>query len=211
MRRSLRDIFQATLLLGAGIIFAAGSLIAAGARPYIIITHDGHRFFAESKPSVRGIEAYVRLLPSRQLAVIKEELIDWKRTAEANVASEPIALPAGSTFVDKGQTPIIHTIVGKPSPVNPEPAATPEEALRARYTSTLEQRRQTLARRMQLQDELQALVAGGAAAAGGDDQRAARANELRQEIDALDGQAAKLDAAIEAIVKEAAVLGITLK
>ncbi len=194
-------------LLGAGIIVAATS------RPYVIITHDGHRVLAESRPRVQGLEAYVRLLPNRQLAVIKEELIDWKRTEAANAGLEPIALPAGSTFVEHpaaAPKPITHTIVGTPAPLNRDAAVTPEDALRVRYASAHEQRQQHLKRRLQLQEELKTLEAAGAAAAGGDDQRASRVNELRVGIEELDGAIAKLDAEIETMEKDAAVLGMTL-
>jgi hypothetical protein len=207
MRRSFRALIQATALtlLGAGVIVAAAS------RPYIIITHDGHRVLAESKPRIEGLAAYVRLLPNRQLAVIKEELIDWKRTEAANAGLAPIALPAGSTFVEKeDKKPITHTIVGTPTPVNRDAPLTFEDGLRVRYRSAHDARQQHLTRRLQLQEELKTLEAGGTAAAGGDDQRAARANEIRKSIEDIDGAIAKLDAELETMEKDAAVQGWTL-
>lgn len=211
MRRTSRvraKALQATLLslLGAGLLVAAQ-------RPYVIITLDGHRVLAESKPRVEGLAAYVRLLPTRQLAVLKEEMIDWKATEAANAAAAPIAIPSGSTFVDKGKPKaIIHTITGKPAPASPDVPAyqSPEDALRARYTGAVQQRQQNLARRLQLQEELENLEAAGPAAAGGEDQSASKANELRKLIGELDIVIAKLDAELEALDREAAVQGVEL-
>jgi len=213
MRRTVRvsaKALQATLLT----LLGAGLLVAAAQRPYVIITLDGHRVLAESKPRVEGLAAYVRLMPTRQLAVLKEEMIDWKATEAANAAGEPIAIPSGSTFVDKGKpNTIIHTITGKPAPVNPDVPAyqSPEDALRARYNGAIQQRQQSVTRRLQLQEELKALEAAGPAAAGGEDQRASQANELRKSIEELDALIAKLNAEIEALDKEAAVQGVELK
>lgn len=207
MRRTVRAL-QATLLT----LLGAGLLIAASQRPYVIITLDGHRVLAESKPRVEGLAAYVRLLPTRQLAVLKEEMIDWKATAAANVEAEPIAIPSGSTFVDKGKpTTIMHTITGKPTPFNPDAYKTPEDTLRARYAENVEQRQLSRTRRLQLQEEIKTLEAAGPAAAGGEDQRASKANELRKSIEDLDAVIAKLDAEIEALEKDAAVQGWELK
>ena len=213
MRRTVRvsaKALQATLLT----LLGAGLLVAATQRPYVIITLDGHRVLAESKPRVEGLAAYVRLMPTRQLAVLQEEMIDWKATEAANAAGEPIAIPSGSTFVDKGKPKaIIHTITGKPTPVNTDAPANqpPEDTLQARYDGTLQQRQQSRARRLQLQEELKALQAAGPAAAGGEDQRASRANELRKSIEELDMLIAKLAAEIEAIEREAAFQGVELK
>lgn len=211
MRRSIRATFQAILLILSG----AGFIVAAAARPYVIVTHDGHRFFAEARPRVQGLEAYVRLLPGRQLAVIKEELIDWKLTEEANAHLEPIAIPTGSTFVEKNTSPnpnpIIHTIVGKPSPVNLDAAQTPGDAMQVQYASLIDQRERHTTRRTQLVEDLRMLEAAGPAAAGGGDERASRVNELRRMIDEVEQELKKVAAAIVSLEKEAAIHGVTLK
>jgi hypothetical protein len=161
---------------------------------------------------VEGLAAYVRLLPTRQLAVLKEEMIDWKATEAANATAAPIAIPSGSTFVDKGKPKtIIHTITGKPTPVNPDAYQNLDDTLRARYAESVEQRQLSQSRRLQLQEELKALEAAGPAAAGGEDQRASKANELRKSIEDLNTVIAKLDAEIEALDKEAAIQGVELK
>ena len=209
MRRSIRATFQAILLTLSG----AGIIVAAAARPYVIVTHDGHRFFAESRPRVQGLEAYVRLLPGRQLAVIKEELIDWKLTEEANAHHEPIAIPVGSTFVEKNTSPnpIIHTIVGKPSPVNLDAAQSPGDAMQVQYASLIDQRERHTTRRTQLVEDLRMLEAAGPAAAGGGDERASRVNELRRMIDEVEQELKRVNAAIASLEKEAAIQGVTLK
>jgi len=209
MRRSSTAFSKALL---ATALILPGVVLAAASRPYVIFTHDGHRVLAESKPRVEGLEAYVRLLPGRQLAVMKEEQIDWKRTEAANAGLEPVAIPSGSTFVERPaarRKPITHTIVGKPTPGNQDVPAgqTPEDTLRAQLASANEQRQQHQSRRQALLEELQTLETAGAAAAGGDDQRASRVNELRKSITDLNEAILKLNAEIEALEKEAAVQG----
>ena len=212
MRRSstaFSKALLATALILPGVVLAA-------ARPYVIFTHDGHRVLAESKPRVEGLEAYVRLVPGRQLAVMKEEQIDWKRTEAANAGREPVAIPSGSTFVERPaarRKPVTHTIVGKPTPPGNQdvPAGqTPDDTLRAQLASASEQRQQHQSRRQALLEELQTLETAGAAAAGGEDQRASRVNELRKSITDLNEAILKLNAEIEALEKEAAVQGVKL-
>ena len=214
MRRSSTAFSKA--FLATALILSGGVVVAAASRPYVIFTHDGHRVLAESKPRVEGLEAYVRLLPGRQLAVMKEEQIDWKRTEAANAGLEPVAIPSGSKLVAHPVArpkPITHTIVGKPTPGNNDVPAgqTPEDTtLRAQLASANEQREQHRSRRQALLEELKTLEAAGAAAAGGDDQRASRVNELRKSITDLNGAIIKLDTEIEALEKEAAVRGVKL-
>lgn len=213
MRRSSAAFSKALL---ATALILPGVVLAAAARPYVIFTHDGHKVLAESRPRVEGLEAYVRLLPGRQLAVMKEEQIDWKRTEAANAGFEPIAIPSGSTFVERPaarRKPITHTIVGKPTPPGNQdvPAGqTQEDTLRAQLASANEQRQQHQSRRQALLEELQTLETAGAAAAGGDDQRASRVNELRKSITDLNETIIKLSAEIDALEKEAAVQGVKL-
>ncbi len=102
---------------------------SAAADRYIVYTRDGHHFVAEARPRIEGLQAYVRLMPGRQLAVIQEELIDWPRTEAANAPGR-IAVPSDATLVHHpgpgaapAGAPIVHTITGTPVP--------PEERARA--------------------------------------------------------------------------------
>src|SRR4029453_1523814 len=57
-----------------------------------------------SRPEVRGLQAFMRLSPSGELAVIADGKIDWSRTDAINPNTTPIAIPA-STMMTESAAP----------------------------------------------------------------------------------------------------------
>lgn len=93
-----RTRFSATLI--AVLATASGAALA-----YTVVTRDGHTIEAQARPEVRGPQAFMRLSPGGQLAVIAEGKIDWQRTDAVNPANRltaPIAIPASTMMTDGG-------------------------------------------------------------------------------------------------------------
>ena len=79
--------------------------MASGATmAYTVITRDGHTIHAQARPEVRGPQAFMRLSPGGELAVIADGKIDWQRTDALNPVTGPIAIPA-STMMTGGPAP----------------------------------------------------------------------------------------------------------
>ncbi|MFQ5700893.1 MAG: hypothetical protein ACE5HU_03515 [Acidobacteriota bacterium] len=142
--------------------------------PYTVITLDGHRFFAQEKPRIRGLQAFFRLVPNGQLATIKEELIDWDRTAAANRPRRPIAIRGDATLVQA------ETAGDRSDPAD-SPLVLDKEIARTRRLHDRAVARRRIARRRW--NELQR---GGPVPTGGADDRASEAARLRHQIENLD-------------------------
>jgi hypothetical protein len=188
---SIRSLSGASVILAAAIGFA----VAAGdATPYTVITLDGHRFLAVSKPEVRGLEAYVRLLPRGQLAVIKEELIDWKRTEAINRKSETIAVPADATLVDGSGSP--RSDVGLAIAL-----------VRKEHAGLIDLRQKVVERQDALRAELGSLEEQDAATARAADDAPGRAARIRTVLEEIQTRLHRIDSRLERLRGEAARLG----
>ena len=219
--------------------FSAVGTVAAmcigAAHAYTIITRDGHRIEAQSAPEVRGLQAYMRLAPRGQLAVILEEKIDWTRTQAANGKPALVAVPANAQRAEAPSEkpvvtgPIEKTIVGKPA--TPSGSAEPpavagkppqapgalvpgsEQAQEAIMKLREEQTRLTIAREKAFQErklheaELQALESREAGYAGTDNNVDRRIQELKERIAEANAEIGKLDSRIAAISLELVQLG----
>ena len=85
-------------------VVAVLTTMSGAALAYTVVTRDGHTIVAEARPEVRGLQAFMRLTPGGQLAVISEGKIDWQRTDAVNPANPvaaPIVIPASTMMTDK--------------------------------------------------------------------------------------------------------------
>ena len=214
------------------------AMCAGAAHAYTIITRDGHRIEAQSAPEIRGLQAYMRLAPRGQLAVIQEEKIDWARTQAANGKPALIAVPAdaqraeGSSEKPAATVPIEKKIVGKPpaagEPAEPAAVAGPpaqapgapapgseqaQEAiakLRAEHARLQSVRDETIEERKLHAAELEALQSRQAGYAGTDNNAERRVQELKDRIAEANAQIGKLESRMTAIEMEVVQLGGSL-
>ena len=122
MKRSTR-MFAA---ISAVLLMVSGNLFA-----YTVVTRDGHRIETQSKPEIRGIQAFMRLKPHGQLVVIHEERIDWARTEAVNKPHQRVIVPSRTKVAQEvlpasHVQPIEHEILGGAREQTPAPATTPD-------------------------------------------------------------------------------------
>lgn len=202
---------------------------ASGALAYTVITRSGQRIEAQQKPEVRGLQAYLRLAPSGQLAVIQEEQIDWERTAALNPAPRAIAIPAKTRMVERkpeAGAPIEKKITGTPGSRDTAtggektPPATPgrpdaklahaQEAivkLQKEYAEVSAVREQEQQKRAVLEAELNSLKSRQVGPAGERGAAQERIRALEEQIAATDTLVGKLDSRLGDIRSQVVQLG----
>jgi len=192
---------------------------------YSVITRDGHRIEAVAKPEVRGLQAFMRLAPRGNLAVIQEEKIDWEKTEAANPQPGVIAVPSGSTLVEGAPAaPIELKIHGGPSarqasgsaekqttdPDHPAASVGPSDihaqdailALQREYGKISVLRNQALDEKKLHEAELAKLRENQVSPASEDSAASRRMQDLQRVIDELGARASKLETRLDDIRSE---------
>ena len=196
---------------------------------YTVITRDGHLIQAVARPEIRGLQAYMRLAPHGQLAVIQEELIDWSRTDASNPAPQTIAIPADAKMAGKGapieikikgnpaakdttapeQTKQAQGEKGKPATLSPE-AQESLVKLQKEFALVAGARDGAAERKKALEAELAGLESKETGYASEDSAAARRLNELRQQIGQAGEEIARFEMRLADIRAEAIQLGGTI-
>ena len=191
------------------------AMCAGAAHAYTIITRDGHRIEAQSAPEIRGLQAYMRLAPRGQLAVIQEEKIDWARTQAANGKPALIAVPADAQRAE-GSSEKPAAVAGPPAQAPGAPAPGSEQAqeaiakLRAEQARLQSVRDETIEERKLHAAELEALQSRQAGYAGTDNNAERRVQELKDRIAEANAQIGKLESRMTTIEMEVVQLGGSL-
>jgi len=205
----------ATIAVAAALVSAGGGLNA-----YTVVTRDGHVIQAQARPEIRGLQAYMRLAPRGQLAVIQEEMIDWGRTDSANPAPQTIAVPADAKTAKGAPHPVEVRITGAPpakveaapgTPGAPQtPPANAAEAivkLQKEFALVSSTRDAAVARKKALEAELAPLESREVGYVGEDNSNVKRMNELRQQISEASAEISKYEGRLGDIRSEVVQLG----
>jgi hypothetical protein len=224
--------FGAATATGLCALLCAGSLGA-----YTIITRDGHRLEVKSRPEVREGQAFVRLMPHGQLAVLRQDKIDWARTDAANPGAPGGEAPAIAVTSDEKlvqSTPATESAPSKPREIKIMGGAAPKETaptkpatavaegsqaqkdvnkqeaiikLQKEYADLAGVRETTLQQKHTHETELAELQAKQTVNAGGDNPEAKRIRELQDLISQANDQLNKLEIRMNDIRSEAVQLG----
>lgn len=204
------------------ILTGLSSTAVGAADAYTVVTLDGHRFSVVAKPEIRGLRAYMRLLPRGQLAVIREERIDWVRTEAANVPPKPIVVPADATLVEVDPAPIDLKLVGgrtpavasgtriepsSPEKLRPGYAQEALTKLEGEYARLAGKRDAAVASRATLQEELTELQRQQTSYASMDARTQRRLRELQDRIAELEALINKIEIRLNDISGEVVGLG----
>ena len=216
--------------VGLGMALAAAGALVGSTSPlaYSVITRDGHRIEVAAKPEVKGLQAFMRLVPRGSLAVIQEEQIDWARTEAANPRPGLIAVPSGSTLVEGApgsEMPIQIKIHGgqtghqaaagdaEKQSLDPNQPAAPSQptdihaqdaimALQREYGKISVQRDQAQEERKMYEAELAKLRESQVTPAAVDSPASRHMQELQRQIDELSNRMNKLDTRLDDIRSE---------
>ncbi len=217
-RTTRRVIASAAVLFGA-------LLGVQGTDAYTVITRDGHRIEAEAKPEVKGLQAFLRLSPHHQLAVIQEDQIDWARTEAANPARRLLAVPADTRLVEEKKPaqstkPIDVRIVGgarSADQAQPDKTLNPEAKkvhdqeglinLQREYAKLQGLRDQSAGEKASLEKQLDEMRSKQTGYAGEDNAEARRIRELEDRLRELNLTIEKYENRMNDIRGEAIELG----
>jgi len=224
--------------IGLGLMLAGAGSLMGIARPlaYSVITRDGHRIEAVAKPEVKGLQAFMRLAPRGNLAVIQEEQIDWARTEAANPRPGVIAVPSGATLAEGAPAPeqpielkILGGSAGRQAAgsasqeqiTDPHQPATPAQpadihaqdailALQKEYGKISVLRDQALEERKLHETEVAKLRENQVSPASEDGPASRRMQELQRLIDDLSDRVSKLETRLDDIRNEVVQHGGTI-
>ncbi|HEY3177017.1 MAG TPA: hypothetical protein VGK94_14780 [Candidatus Polarisedimenticolia bacterium] len=231
MKNRSNGLLKHLLVIAAlawAVLSAAGTVLA-----YTVVTRDGHRIAVQSKPEIRGLQAFMRLAPHGQLAVMQEDLIDWAGTESANPIPSRIAVPSSTimTVVPAGPARTIEFNLkgnsaskGTGGESTERPAAPGEGSaeqkkvnaqeaiikLQKEYAQVASARDQEAASKKSWEEELAQLRAKEVGYASETNSTQQRIRELQQMIDAANSRIGQLDTRLGDIRSEAVQLGGTI-
>lgn len=220
IRRSARMIAALTLPF----VLTSGAAMA-----YTVITRDGHRIEAQARPEVRGPQAFMRLAPGGQLAVIADGKIDWQRTDAVNPTTGPIAVPATAIMTEAPDShrstkpielklyggPAARTVAETPNPAapKPQPKGNAGEAiinLQKEYAQVAAARDTEAAAKKMMEDELARLQARPVGYASETSSNEQRIRELTERIASSGSRIGMLESRLGDIRSEVIQLGGTI-